>query len=31
LRHIMLTVGMVVLAVVTFGALLAFVELCDRV
>jgi hypothetical protein len=29
--HSMLTVGMVVLALVTFAAMLGFVALCDRV
>jgi hypothetical protein len=30
-EHLMLTVGMVVLGLVTFAAMLAFVKLCDRV
>jgi hypothetical protein len=30
-EHLMLTVGMVVLGLATFAAMLAFVKLCDRV
>lgn len=31
LEHLMLTVGMVVLGLVSFAAMLAFVKLCDHV